>query len=125
MSRVELTSNLGPEAFTSWDKITDADPSKNYSSIIDVRLYTLHSYQVHSEAGNGSVQFQILGSNYTDPATNSASSDFQNHWSLISDHAISGGENLAYCDFWNFKYSCIRFIGSSTKSIKVFEKHNA
>jgi len=126
MARVEIVSNRGPEAIHSWSGVTSADSTENYGSIVNVRLYTMHSYQVARAAGSGSsVKFRVFGSNFTDPSTKTASLDFEKYWSLITEHDLSAGSNFAYSDFWNFKFACIHIQGQSDQEINVFEKHNA
>ena len=126
MARVEITQNKGPEVIDSWSGKTSADDADNYGDIVNVRLYTLHSYQVIFSAGSTTLTFQVLGSNYFDVNDpKKPSLDFQNDWTIIHSEDITAGDNIAYCDVWNFKYSCIRFIGGASGSdIKVFEKHN-
>lgn len=122
MSRVEITENHGPEAFVSFDGNCSSTPcsSNPYLS----KLYTLHSYQAIHASGGSNVTFEILGSNYTDPATNQASVS-DSDWSVISTHTLNTNSDIAYSDFWNFKYSKIRINGNTSANIKVIEKHNA
>lgn len=124
MARIELTENFGPEVIDSWDGPTSATSSNNYGPIVNVRLYTLHSYQVIHPSGGSNVTFSILGSNYTDPATGLASNLFSQYWSVLHSEIIPPNTNIAYSDVWNFKYSAIHFSGASSAQIKVLEKHN-
>lgn len=122
MSRVEITENHGPEAFISFNEPCSSSPC--YSDPYLTKLYTLHSYQaIHASSGSN-VTLQILGSNYTDPATNQASSS-DSDWSVISSHPLNTNSDFVYSDFWNFKYSKIKIIGNTSANIKVIEKHNA
>ena len=122
MARVELTHNKGPEVIESH---SGAVTTNNYGLIINVRNYTLHSYQVIN-AGSGTLSFKIIGSNYTDPSTNTAAPLPANSakWTTISTHTVNAGSNLAYSDIWNFKFSSILLSGGCT-DVKVYEKHNA
>ena len=61
MARVEITQNKGPEVIDSWSGRTSANDANNYGDIVNVRLYTLHSYQVIYSAGSGNVTFEVLG----------------------------------------------------------------
>ena len=124
MARVEISQNKGPEVIKSWDGATSATASDNYGPVVNVRNYTLHSYHVINHTGGSSVTFKIIGSNYTDPSSGTASSNFTTHWTTISTHTITPGSSLAYSDIWNFKYACIHFTGSTAK-VEVYEKHNA
>jgi hypothetical protein len=124
MARIELTENFGPEVIDSWDSSTSGNPVDNYGPIVNVRLYTLHSYQVLHPGGGSNVTFSILGSNYTDPTTGLASPNFSDHWSVLHSEVIPTGTNIAYSDVWNFKYATIHFSGASSVNIKVLEKHN-
>lgn len=125
MARIELTENRGPEVIDSFVRKSVADASQNYGDVVNVRLFTIHSYQIMYEAGSSSpVTYKILGSNYTDPTDKSASSDFSSHWTTIHSGMIDQGDNLAICDVWNFKYSCVHFSGASSGKISVYEKHN-
>jgi hypothetical protein len=122
MARVELTQNKGPEVITSVDK-TIADGTDNfYAPAVNVRLYTLHSYQVITDRA---ITFTIIGSNYTDPDTETASNNFPAYWTVISTHNVA--TDLAYSDTWNFKYSCVLIVNNSggDAAVKVLEKHNA
>tara|TARA_B100000902_G_scaffold321359_1_gene314250 strand:+ start:1425 stop:1796 length:372 start_codon:yes stop_codon:yes gene_type:complete len=123
MSRVEITQNKGPEVITSVDQAVNDGTNNLYSDAVNVRLYTLHSYQVITDQA---ITVTIIGSNYTDPSTNTASNDFASHWTTISTHNVSN-TGLAYSDIWNFKYSCVLITNSSgsTANVKVLEKHNA
>ena len=123
MARVELTHNKGPEVITSYDGSVSGPA--NYGPIVNVRNYTLHSYQVIN-AGTGSLTFKIIGSNFTDPLTNTAASLPANsaQWTTISTHTITINNSLAYSDVWNFKFSSILLSGTCS-DIKVYEKHNA
>ena len=122
MARVELTQNKGPEVITSYD---GAVSSPTYGPIVNVRNYTLHSYQVIN-AGTGTLTFKIIGSNFTDPSTNTAASLPANsaQWTTISTHTVTAGNSLAYSDVWNFKFSSILLTGTCS-DIKVYEMHNA
>ena len=122
MSRVEITENRGPEVIDSWSKDVDSDPSKNYGPIVNVRLYTLHSYQVMNDSDN-EITFRIIGSNYTDESSGTASTDFSENWTTISTHYIPANSSLAYSDIWNFKYASIHLEGFGP--VRVYEKHNA
>ena len=126
MARVEITQNKGPEVIDSWSGQTSSTDADNYGDIVNVRLYTLHSYQVIFSAGGSNVTFEVLGSNYFDTSEpKKPSLDFENDWTVIHSESIKAGDNIAYCDVWNFKYACIRFTGGASGSdIKVFEKHN-
>ena len=124
MSRVELTQNFGPEVVTSWDDVVSASAADNYGKVVDVRLYTLHSYQVIHAASGSPTTFSILGSNYTDPATREASADFDAHWTKLHSEVVASGSSIIYSDIWNFKYSVIHFEGASAANVKVLEKHN-
>ena len=123
MARVELTHNKGPEVITSHEGSVSG--STNYGPIVNVRNYTLHSYQVIN-SGTGSLTFKIIGSNFTDPSTNTAASLPANsaQWTTISTHTVGAGNSLAYSDVWNFKFSSI-LLGGNCTDIKVYEKHNA
>ena len=122
MSRVEITENHGPEAFTSFSG--DCLSGLCYSEPFSSKLYTLHSYQAIHDSGGSSVTFEILGSNVSDPTTKEPSS-LDSDWSVISSHPLNANDNLAYSDFWNFKFSKIKISGSTNANIKVVEKHNA
>ena len=122
MARVEITENRGPEVIDSWEKDVDSDPSKNFGPIVNVRLYTLHSYQVMNDSDD-ELTFKIIGSNFTDPETGTASTNFADNWTTISTHYIPGNSSLAYSDLWNFKYSSIHLEGNGL--VRVYEKHNA
>lgn len=124
MSRVELTQNFGPEVITSWDDVVSATSANNYGKVVDVRLYTLHSYQViHANSGS-TTTFSILGSNYTNPGTGEASANFNAHWTQLHSESVASGSSIIYSDIWNFKYSVIHFDGASAANVKVLEKHN-
>ena len=123
MARIELTENFGPEVIDSWDGPTSSVPADNYGPIVNVRLYTLHSYQVLHPSGGSSVTFSILGSNYTNDE-GKPSPNFSEHWSVLHSETIPTGTNIAYSDVWNFKYATIHFNGASSANIKVLEKHN-
>ena len=122
MARVELTQNKGPEVINSFNGgVTSAGV---YGPIVNVRLYTLHSYQVLN-TGSQSVDFKIIGSNYT-KSDGEPSSDFANFWTTISTHnGIAAGNSLAYSDIWNFKFASIYLTSASGTTVSVFEKHNA
>jgi hypothetical protein len=122
MSRVEITQNKGPEVITSIDQAVANGTIDLYGDAVNVRLYTLHSYQVITDQN---ITFTIIGSNYTDPSTKTASDDFPNHWTVISTHDVAS--SLAYSDTWNFKYSCVLIANNSgnAANVKVLEKHNA
>ena len=122
MSRVEITENHGPEAFTSFSGDCPSGPC--YSEPFSSKLYTLHSYQAIHDSGGSSVTFEILGSNVSDPSTKEPSS-LDSDWSVISSHPLNANDNLAYSDFWNFKFSKIKISGNTNANIKVVEKHNA
>jgi len=122
MARVEITENRGPEVIDSWEKDVDTDPSKNFGPIVNVRLYTLHSYQVMNDS-DSELTFKIIGSNYTDPDTGTASTNFSDNWTTISTHYIPENSSLAYSDLWNFKYASIHLEGNGLA--RVYEKHNA
>ena len=123
MSRVEITQNKGPEVITSIDQAINHGTNNLYSNAVNVRLYTLHSYQVITDQD---ITITIIGSNYTDPTTNTASNDFASHWTTISTHNVTN-QGLAYSDIWNFKYSCVLVANNSggPANVKVLEKHNA
>jgi predicted HNH restriction endonuclease len=123
MSRVEITQNKGPEVITSIDQTVNDGTSNLYSDAVNVRLYTLHSYQVITDQD---ITVTIIGSNYTDPNTSTASKDFASHWTTISTHNVTS-TGLAYSDIWNFKYSCVLVANNSgnAANVKVLEKHNA
>jgi hypothetical protein len=123
MSRVEITQNKGPEVITSIDQTVNDGTTNLYSDAVNVRLYTLHSYQVITDQN---ITVTIIGSNYTDPSTNTASKNFASHWTTISTHNVAT-TGLAYSDIWNFKYSCVLVANNSgnTANVKVLEKHNA
>lgn len=125
MARVELTQNKGPEVIESLsptDSITANIPL--YGPIVNVRLYTLHSYQVLNNSGS-SITFYIIGSNYADSDGN-PSTDYGTHWTTISQHTVSAGNSLAYSDVWNFKYASILVTCTSNiTGVSVYEKHNA
>ena len=122
MARVELTHNKGPEVITSYD---GGVTTNTYGPIVNVRNYTLHSYHVIN-AGTGTLTFKIIGSNFTDPSTNTAAALPANssQWTTISTHSIASGNSLAYSDVWNFKFSSILLSGTCP-DVKVYEKHNA
>lgn len=125
MARIELTQNKGPEVIDSFVRKSVADATKNYGDIVNVRHFTIHSYQIIYESGTSApVTYKILGSNYTDPSDGSASSDFTAHWTTIHSGIINPSDNIAICDVWNFKYSAVHFSGASSEKISVFEKHN-
>jgi len=123
MSRVEITHNKGPDVITSIDQEVSNGTNNLYSTAVNVRLYTLHSYQVITDQN---ITVTIIGSNYTDLEKNTASSDFSSHWTTISTHNVTS-TGLAYSDVWNFKYSCVLISNASgsTATVKVLEKHNA
>ena len=123
MARVELTQNKGPEVIQSFAGSTSG---ANYGGpIVNVRNFTLHSYHVIN-AGSGTLTFKIIGSNYTDPSTNTAASLPANadKWTTISTHTVNSGSDLAYSDIWNFKYASI-FLSGTCSDVKIYEKHNA
>ena len=124
MSRVEITHNRGPEVFHTINSNIAAGVKDYYSEIKDVRLYTLHSYQVLSESSD--VDFTILASNVILPDVK-PSLNFQRDWTVISNHLVSGDIPLAYSDIWNFNFSCvlIKNLSSSASQVNVLEKHNA
>ena len=122
MARVELTQNKGPEVINSFNDAVDS--SGVYGPIVNVRNYTLHSYQVLN-TGSQSADFKIIGSNFTD-VNGEPSSDFTNHWTTISTHTgIAAGNSLAYSDIWNFKYASVHLTSASGTTISIYEKHNA
>ena len=121
MSRVEITQNKGPEVITSVDQAVNDGTNNLYSDAVNVRLYTLHSYQVITDQA---ITVTIIGSNYTDPSTNTASNDFASHWTTISTHNVSN-TGLAYSDIWNFKYASVHLTSASGTTISIYEKHNA
>jgi hypothetical protein len=122
MSRVEITENHGPEAFVSFSGNCASTPC--FSEPFLAKLYTLHSYQAIHDSGGTNVTFEILGSNVSDPSTKKPSS-LDSDWSVISSHSLNTNDNLAYSDFWNFKFSKIKITGNTSANIKVLEKHNA
>lgn len=124
MSRVELTQNLGPEVIYSWDQ-TCANTC--YSNVVNVRLYTLHSYQVVN-TGGGVVQITILGSNHAEPNKDPDHELFDVSWSEIAQYNVPANDSIAYSDFWNFKFSCVKIVNANTgltPQILIAEKHNA
>ena len=125
MARVELTQNKGPEVIESLsptDSITAHTPL--YGPIVNVRLYTLHSYQVLNNSGH-KITFYIIGSNYADSDGN-PSTNYSDHWTTISQHDVHAGNSLAYSDVWNFKYASILVTcASNVTDVSVYEKHNA
>lgn len=124
MSRVEITQNRGPEVVTSVDESIDGGVNNYYSEIYDVRLYTLHSYQVISAQED--IDFTIIASNVVDE-NGRPSSQFDQDWTVISNHTVSAGVPFGYSDIWNFNFSCvlIKNFSANPSAIKVLEKHNA
>ena len=88
MSRVEITHNKGPDVITSIDQEVSDCTNNLYSTAVNVRLYTLHSYQVITDK---SITVTIIGSNYTDLEKN-----------II--------KNLALEEITNFFNDCVDFI---------------
>lgn len=122
MARVELTQNKGPEVIESISTSTSLT-NPYYSTTVNVRLYTLHSYQVHNATGN-TITFKILGSNFTD-INGDPSTNYTNHWTTISSHSVANNNSLAYSDVWNFKFSAVLITGTTSSGLLVLEKHNA
>lgn len=124
MSRVEITQNRGPEVVTSVDESIGAGVTNYYSEIYDVRLYTLHSYQVISTQED--IDFTIIASNVVDE-NGLPSSQFEKDWTVISNHTVSAGVPFGYSDIWNFNFSCvlIKNFSANPSATKVLEKHNA
>ena len=122
MARFEITENIGPEVINSWRGPISTDPLLNYSEVIDVRHYTIHSYQIINESSNN-INFNIYVSNYID-SNRGYSLDFSKHWTPIHADSISANSNVVYCDIWNFRYACIHLQGSGGSQVNLFEKHN-
>ena len=83
MSRVEITQNRGPEVITSVDQNISGGVVNFYSEIYDVRLYTLHSYQVISESED--IDFTIIASNVVIDDAGNPSQNFDTDWTVISN----------------------------------------
>jgi len=124
MARVEITHNIGPEVFNSVSKTIAAGQKDFVSEPIDVKYYTLHSYQVLSDIEE--IDFTIIASNISDEHGN-PSLDFENDWTVISSHSVAPNVPFGYSDIWNFNFSAVIVKNFSDKdtTVKVFEKHNA
>ena len=125
MSRVEITQNRGPEVITSVDQNISGGVVNFYSEIYDVRLYTLHSYQVISESED--IDFTIIASNVVIDDAGNTSQNFDTDWTVISNHTVSAGIPFGYSDIWNFNFSAvlIKNFSANSSRVQVLEKHNA
>lgn len=124
MSRVEITQNRGPEVLTSVNESIAGGVINYYSEITNVRLYTLHSYQVIS--ADEDIDFTIIASNVVDD-DGLPSTQFDKDWTVISNHTVTAGVPFGYSDIWNFNFSAvlIKNFSANPSSVKVLEKHNA
>lgn len=122
MARFEITENIGPEVINSWSGPLSAQLTENYGEVIDVRHYTIHSYQLINKSSN-EIGFNIYVSNYIN-SDRSYSNNFNQDWAVLHAATVPANSNLAYCDIWNFRYAVIYLIGSEGSNVDVFEKHN-
>lgn len=118
MSRVEISNNQGPNVFHTFD---DTCGGTCISKPTLVEHYTLHSYQFIHESGGSTVTIEIEGSNYEEDGVAPTNNKY---WSTIYSDSLAGGSDLAYYNFWNFKYARVKITGTTSANITIAEKHN-
>jgi len=118
MSRVEISNNQGPNVFHTFN---DSCSGTCTTRATLVEHYTLHSYQFIHDSSGSTVTIEIQGSNYEE---NGIAPSNDKYWSTIHSESLNSGSDLAYYNFWNFKYARVKITGTTGANISIAEKHN-